>query len=242
MKLDIIKPKIFPENKIIAGVTEKNIHIHPQGFSFVETQLIDTNTAQLHRKLLANFLSITPDDFAFLKQTHSDVIHFVDSSFTMKEGDALITKEKGKVLVVKIADCAGILVYDPRNQVIAAIHSGWRGSSKRITFKTINLLVKEFGTNPKDALVYVSPVPSVLKYEVGEEVAKLFPRTTIKTSNGKYFFDNKKEILFQLLECGVKEENIEISPLCTISNVNLHSYRRDREKSGRMACFIGMRK
>ncbi|MGB9911954.1 MAG: polyphenol oxidase family protein, partial [Candidatus Kapaibacteriota bacterium] len=95
---------------------------------------------------------------------------------------------------------------------------------------------------PRNLLVYISPLASGKRYEVGEDVAKLFPLSTIPTPNGKYFFDNRKEIIYQLKETGVEEKNIEYSPLCTISNTNLHSYRRDKEKSGRMAAFIGLKK
>lgn len=240
--LNIIIPSIFPQDKVIAGVTERNQHIHPLGFSFAPTDFIDEQTVRKHQQLLAEQLQIRIDDFAYLKQTHSDTIIVVDNDFHPVEGDTLITKKKGKVLVVKIADCAGILVYDPVEEIIAAIHSGWRGSSKRIVQKTLEIMIKKFSTKVENLLVYISPLASVEKYEVGEEVARLFPNTVLKFPDGKFHFDNRKEIVNQLLDLGIMLDNIEVSNLCTISNENLHSFRRDREKSGRMACFIGMRK
>lgn len=239
--LKVIEPKIFPKDKIIAGVTERNQQLHPIGFSFCETEAIDRTTATEHKRLLAEQLQIETRDFAFLKQIHSDKISLVDGNFKTVEGDALVTNLKGKILVVKIADCAAVLIYDPIREIVAAIHSGWRGSSKRIVPKTIEFL-KSLGSRPEDLLVYVSPLASGEKYEVGEEVARLFPQSITINSNGKYFFDNRKEIIRQLIETGVYEQNIESSELCTITNTNLHSYRRDKEKSGRMAAFIGMKK
>ncbi|MGB9771463.1 MAG: peptidoglycan editing factor PgeF [Candidatus Kapaibacteriota bacterium] len=242
MNLKIIKPQIFTKDKIIAGVTERNQHIHPIGFSFCAVDSIDAQTAQSHREMLAKNLGVDVDDFFYLRQIHSDKVSIVDEKFEPNEGDALITNIKGKILVVKIADCAGVLIYDPINEVVGAIHSGWRGSSLKIVPKTIEKMAKKYGSDPRNLLVYISPLASGKRYEVGEDVAKLFPLSTIPTPNGKYFFDNRKEIIYQLKETGVEEKNIEYSPLCTISNTNLHSYRRDKEKSGRMAAFIGLKK
>jgi YfiH family protein len=240
MNLSIIKPRIFPEEKIISGVTERNQHLHPFGFSFCATEAIDKETAHKHRILLAKALGVKVSDFVFLKQIHSDIIHILNDSFNETEGDALITQQAGKILVVKIADCAGVLVYDPINNVVCAIHSGWRGSSKKIVQKTIQLMQRNYGTEPEKLLVYISPLASGEKYEVGKEVALLFPNS-VKEKSGKYFFDNRKEIILQLLELGVYANNIEVSNLCTISNLNLHSFRRDKTNSGRMACFIGIK-
>ncbi len=241
MALRIIVPSIFPKNEIIAGVTERNLQIHPLGFSFGETNLFDKTTVKEHRRILANQLGIDISDFVYLNQKHSDtVIVFVDKFETLI-GDALITNVRGKVLVVKIADCGGVLIYDKKKEVVAAIHSGWRGSYKRIVRKTVSKMRETFNSKPEDLLVFVSPLPFAEKYEVGAEVAELFENSIIKSNEGKFFFDNRKEILFQLREIGIPSINIEVSNQCTISNTNLHSYRRDQEKSGRMACFIGLK-
>ncbi len=89
--------------------------------------------------------------------------------------------------------------------------------------------------------IYISPAAGGNVYEIGEEVAKFFPRSIKPTTNGKYLFDNKHEIYLQLTDAGANSDNIEISQECTISNPNLHSYRRDKEKSGRMSAFISMK-
>ncbi|MFN3305585.1 MAG: peptidoglycan editing factor PgeF [Candidatus Kapaibacteriota bacterium] len=242
MDFRIIEPQIFPKEEIIAGVTERNQHLFLSGFSFASNEYFDEETATKHRKILAEVLGASPKDFAYLRQTHSDIIHLVDDDYQTKEGDALVTSVTGKILVVKIADCAGILLYDPVRKVVSAVHSGWRGSYKRIVQKTILTMETYYKSRPDEILVWVSPLASAERYEVGEDVARLFPKTAQRKENGTYYFDNMKEIENQLLEVGILKENIEISAECTISNLKLHSYRRDGKKSGRMACFIGMKK
>ncbi len=259
VKIDIIFPEIFPKHKILAGVTKKNSHIFPNGLSFGVTETFPKEVVLEHRQLLAKYLGFNLVDFVFLRQAHTDIIHLVNDNICRNNGidgenkdsgmqnldeylfgDAIITSAKRKILTVKIADCAGILIYDPKNEVIGAVHSGWRGSSKKILPKAINLMKSHFNSNPADILVYISPVPSAEKYQVGKEVAELFPFSTVKDNSGNYFFDNRKELIIQLMESGIRKQNIELSPMCTISNLDLHSYRRDKEKSGRMCAFICM--
>lgn len=241
MEIEVLLPKIFPKEQIISGVTTKNSQFEPNGLTFGVSEYVSEDAVKRNIKRLAKHLSVAPSDVKFLRQTHSDRIWIVDRDFQNAYGDALITAQKGIILAVKIADCAGILLYDPKRKVVAAVHSGWRGSSKRILPRTIELMAKEFETNPQDLLAYISPLASGERYEVGEEVARLFPRSIHRNSDGIYFFDNRKELLFQFDEVGVPRSNIETSELCTIGTLNLHSYRREGGRSGRMAGFIGMR-
>jgi copper oxidase (laccase) domain-containing protein len=50
-------------------------------------------------------------------------------------GDAVITDLKGIAIGVKTADCVPILLYDRSKNLIAAVHSGWRGTSKNMLVK-----------------------------------------------------------------------------------------------------------
>ncbi len=244
-KLEIIKPNIFPKDRIISGVTTKNLHLNPNflpyGMSFGTTKKLDHNYHHKSLLVLSKALGIEWRNFKFLRQVHSDSVIRADGSYKTSYGDALYTDMMGIVLGVKIADCAGILLFDPVKNVIAAIHSGWRGTYKRILLKVIETLNKEFQTEPKNLLAYVSPCASGEMYEVGEDFLEKFPHSTFHKPNGKVHFDNRKEILRQFETTGVPSENIEVSDLCTISNHNLFSYRREKENFGHMLAFIGMR-
>jgi YfiH family protein len=242
MSIKILRPTIFPNDSIISGVTLKNQHIFPEtGLTFSPSPICSKEQVDLHKKLLADQIGVKTEKLKFQHQIHSDIISVIDETSQETDSDAMITDKNGIILCVKIADCAAILVYNPINQVIAAIHSGWRGTQQSITAKTINRMSGLFGSNPEHLLIYISPAALGKNYEVGEEVAKLFPRTITPTGNGKYLFDNTKEILLQLQEIGVPIKNIEISGICSIENKNFHSYRRDKERSGRMCAFIGMK-
>lgn len=112
-----------------------------------------------------------------LRQIHSDVIHRVDGPAKeggASQGDAIITKERGLLLVVQTADCVPILLADRKNRAIAAIHSGWRGTLRRILGKTLGRMRMDFGTQPEDVIAAIGPSIGRCCYEVGAEVAKEF--------------------------------------------------------------------
>jgi YfiH family protein len=126
---------------------------------------------------------------AALRQIHSDVAHVIasgnespartDSQATKSQdavlqGDALITREPGVLLVVQTADCIPILLADPKRRAIAAIHSGWRGTVRRIAAKALGRMQMEFGTKPEDVIAALGPGIGQSCYEVGTEVAAEF--------------------------------------------------------------------
>ena len=236
--IEIIKPKIFPNN-IISGVTTKSLDSFPDfGFSINKAEILDDNQTLENRQLLASQLGVNYDKMLFQKQTHSDIIEVKDFDKTPYESDAMMIKEIGFVLNVSIADCAAILIYDPENNAIAGIHSGWRGTQQNIVEKTLTTMMFEYGTKPSSVLAFISPAAGGDIYEVGEDVAHFFKIGIKKISAQKYLLDNKFIIQNQLLDLGVRQHHIEVSPLCTISETKLHSFRRDRDKSGRMSAFI----
>ncbi len=237
--MKIIKPEIFPKSKIISGVTLKNLDLfEPFGFSISKTNIYsDSQILKMHEKF-AEFLGYKLDYLIFQKQIHSDIISIVNDDYQIVESDAMICNLKGRVLNVKLADCGGILLYDPVKSVIAVIHSGWRGSAANILTKTILRMKDEFNSLSADLLAYIAPLASVKNYQVGNDVQSVLGKFCIKSEDGSWYFDNRLKLKEELLSAGVNFNNIEISDLCTIENPELHSYRRDNENSGRMSCYI----
>src|SRR5271156_3725385 len=142
---------------------------------------------------------------AALRQIHSDIIHAVGAAeFPQGEeapkGDALITREPGVLLAIQIADCIPILLADTKHRAVAAIHSGWRGTAKRIAEKTVGRMQMEFGTRPEDLVAAIGPGIGPCCYEVGHEVVKEF---AAKFPNARDWFDGP----FEALENGDADSN-----------------------------------
>lgn len=236
-KIDIMKAKIFPNN-VIVGIATGYSEMKTSYFS---TEKYNENDILKARVKLEDYFKDCFSKFFYQNQIHSDIINDLSKIDAQIESDAIVCNESGILLNVSIADCQSILVYDAVNQVIVAIHSGWKGTKLNIVTKAIKRLKVDYNTNPSDLLIFLPPSASVQNYEVGEEFMDLFPKSTISI-DGKYYFDNRKEIINQLLDSGIKIINIESLNECTISNNRFHSYRRDKAQSGRMSAFIGIKK
>ena len=240
-EIDILLPNIFPKDKIISGVTKVNKQFFPgTGLSFAPAEILSVGECKHHLQFFADSMNMPLERIKYQKQVHSDKIKFIDIDTPVYEADSLITKVDGLLIFVKLADCAGILLYDTKNKVIAAVHSGWKGTQQNILGKTISKMKSDYDSNPVDILAYISPCASVENYEVSEEFLTFFPEKSFQRRNGKLYFDNKYMLNKQLLDAGIISENIEISDICTIANEDYHSYRRDGKKSGRMAAYIYM--
>ena len=204
---------------------------------------------------IASFLELNSTEIVIGKQTHSAEIEVITPTNKYKDFigiDAYITQERGICIAVKTADCTPVLLFDPVEKVIAAIHSGWRGTVQNITGKTIAEMMEGFGVNPGDIIAAIGPCIGWHNYEVGKEVAEqfrgLFPQNSaviIEASNPneKSKLSVRHAIHQQLIDSGIKPENIEISETCTFDNsTEFHSARRDGAQTGRMVNGIWMKR
>jgi len=149
--------------------------------------------------------------------------------------DGLITNTADLPLVVTVADCLPVVLFEPEKAVLGHVHAGWRGSARKIVERTVETMRREFGTSPDSMVAFLGPSAGVCCYEVGGEMAEVFPSDELERRNNKMFLNLKKANVDQLLACGLRRENIEVSNLCTICAPDLfHSFRRDGNQSGRM--------
>ena len=121
---------------------------------------------------LRGLLSVS---LATAKQIHSDRVLLVESPGPQGEGDALISNLPGVGLAIRTADCLPILIADPRNRAVAAIHAGWRGVVSEIASKTIHAMCHRFDSRPEDLVVAIGPGIGPCCFEVGPEVAVAVP-------------------------------------------------------------------
>ncbi len=196
-----------------------------------------------NREIIAKKFNFYIDNLIYMEQTHSDNIKIIDDTFINKieNCDGIITNKSNIPLMVMVADCIPVLIFDKEKKVIGAIHAGRNGTFKQITKKAINLMIKEFDSNPDDILVTLGPSIHSCCYEVGEDLAdiaqKSFGENYIIKRDNRFYLDLQTLNFDQLKSVGVKEQNIEISPICTSCNKNYFSYRRDGV-TGRFAGVI----
>ncbi len=169
-------------------------------------------------------------------QVHGDdifVLHDpLESDLEVSGYDALITDKRGVGLVIQHADCQAIMMYDPVKQVIAAVHSGWRGNVADIAVKTVRRMVEDFGVAAEELQVYVSPSLGPCCAEFVNYKTEL-PESFTAFKDGRDHFDFWRITMSQLTAVGVVQKNIVLSGICTSCSPDYFSYRRAcREADG----------
>lgn len=164
--------------------------------------------------------------------------------------DGLITNVPGITLVTFYADCVPLYFLDPTHQAIGLSHSGWRGTVKRMGEVTVKKMEEAFGTKAEDVIACIGPSICKECYEVGGEVAKEFMKGFDKKywgcilsekKDGKYLLDLWRANEIVLLEAGIKQENIQVTDICTHCNSDLlFSHRTTGNERGNLAAFLGL--
>lgn len=201
-------------------------------------------------EIICNAIGIDTEDITLTKQTHTNNVIAVTEKnrgsgiyrpSDYDDVDGIITDCKNVAIVGHSADCCLIGFFDPVSQVIAVSHAGWRGTAAEIGRVTVQKMQKDFGCNPKDILVGLCPSISKCCYEVDTPVYNEFAKIDhldtdsvfTKKQGDKYMLDLYEANRQILVHCGIKNENIDISDICTNCNGDdLHSHRASKGKRG----------
>jgi YfiH family protein len=205
-----------------------------------------------NRERFFDGIGIPLESVVACQQTHSRHVAVVTDSVrgqgafshatALKDTDALITNTPNVCIVVMVADCVPILLYDTNCDVIGIVHAGWRGTVSRVTANAVNEMVCIFGSRPQDIIAGIGPSIGPERYEVSQDVVSMVGASFSdidlirEDQAGRVFFDLWSANRYQLLMAGVPSENIEISGICTYTNGDsFFSYRREKQTGRFMA-------
>jgi YfiH family protein len=245
MKLDLIRPVIFsPFESVQCIFTKANRHISSQRSDKIEGLHLgafshgDDVSVKENYFLLFDTLGWDGNHLAIARQVHGTRVMTVGEPGVYPDCDGLVTNITGLTIGIQVADCAAIVLFEPEARIAAALHAGWRGAVSGIVFDGLNSMMN-LGGDASKVLAYISPCISLQNFEVGAEVAKLFPDEFCDyTSFDKPHVDLSGFVASQLKSKGVLEKNIESSNHCTFAEDQFYSYRRERESAGRMLALI----
>ncbi len=191
-----------------------------------------------NRKWFFRALNFPEERVAVPQQVHGDRVVRITGPGKYSNADGLVTDTPGIGLVVQVADCLPIYLYDPYQRAVGLVHAGWRGSALRISAKAVKAMDHGFGTSPQDLRVFLGPSVGPCCYEVGSEVAQHF---SAKYVSGKRL-DLWQSNMDQLVDAGVRPERIVMSRLCTVCHPEwFFSHRASRGRTGRMMAVLGIR-
>jgi hypothetical protein len=187
-------------------------------------------------------------DLIYARQSHGSTVAVLHqhpesspgSNYPLCGVDGLITRVPGLLLVVKVADCQAILLYDPNKGVAANVHAGWRGSVQNIPGKAVQLMGVHFGCRPCDLIAAICPSlgPCCAEFRNWrQELPSSFSRVRLENDH----FDFWAVSRYQLEAAGLLPDNIEVAGLCTRCHPEIFYSYRAEEQTGRFAAVIGIK-
>lgn len=184
-------------------------------------------------------------------QVHGDRIAVIDRPDLTREElegyDAFVCALPGVAIGVRTADCVPVLLHDPVRRVVAAVHSGWKGTVLKISLKTVRFMESEFGCRPADLRAVIGPAIGPDSFQVGEEVVERFrdagfPMPSIWSFNGPgdgrpmsggHHIDLFRANAWILEECGIPAGSIQVFDIDTYKDTSFFSARREGTSCGR---------
>lgn len=250
MKIDQ-SPRLKSHAKLIHAFTTRSggVSIAPYNSLNLAFHVGDSEELVLkNHDTLASYLNYKKETLLHMKQIHSNLVHIVDEKdnfYNPPTCDALITNKTDTPIMVMVADCSPLLFYDESKRVIAVAHAGREGAFKNITQNVVDSFIDVFGSSAEDIVVSIGASIGVCCYEVGSEIEKMAQDLglgySIVQRDSSLFLDVRKILKSQLLDAGVKEQNIEISDECSCcKNSKYFSYRASKI-TGRFAGVLMMK-
>lgn len=195
-------------------------------------------------------LGFKPNQIVWPEQIHGNqikIIQKIDLSGQVAGVDGLVWKRTGNdqaLLLVHVADCVPILAVDPQAQILAAVHSGWKGTLTEIIAVTINNM-RRLGAEIKNIHIFIGPSIGRCCYDVpagrAAKFREKFSSNTVENRNGKDYLDLVSANLEMLNKMGIPDNHIDIANICTSTNhQDFFSYRYEKGKNqGEFIGFIG---
>lgn len=195
-------------------------------------QVDDGRDVRKHRLLLADILNVDANKFTYVHQHHSDIIMEVTSSDVGKgvnafedglECDALYTRMKGIPLCIFHADCVPIFFIDEKEDLVGIIHAGFKGTMKHIAYKAIKEVISKENLHVKDLKFYIGPFRMKQSFEIDESSKASIVEAGFIEAIINGHFDNGLANILDLRKLGVKDEQIEMANMDTLSDNRFYS-------------------
>lgn len=207
----------------------------------------DDTDVKRNRRLMSRCLA--DGDLSFMHQVHGTDVLTMDQSEDCNAvlpqtegnvGDAMVCNIRGRSIVVQVADCQAVLLFDPIKRVVANVHSGWRGSINNIIGLTVARMQQSFGSRPCDLVAGIGPSLGPCCAEFINYTDEI-PETLWAYKTDVNYFNFWAISHDQLSDAGVPADNIHVSGLCTRCNPELFFSYRGQRRTGRFAAVIGLK-
>jgi len=175
------------------------------------------------------------------RQVHGSEVLLLDSLSTpgvrlLGDADALVTRQRGVLLAVTVADCVPVFIVDPERETLGLAHAGWRGAAAGVVERALERM-ESVGAQVGSLHVHLGPSICGKCYEVGPEVPEALGLGAADDS----FIDLRRAIGDRVLAAGVDPGRLTVSVGCTrCESERFYSYRGG-DRGQRMCAFLGWR-
>lgn len=221
-----------------------------------------------NRKRLAQVLGVDPNHLTCGEQVHGVGVTRVIQEIvgrgafswddSIPDSDAIHTNLVNVPLLLLVADCVPVLIYDAVHHAVAVVHAGWRGAIAHIVERTMDSMHDAYGTLPSDCYLFIGPSIGADSFEVSEEIGEQFRQDMRALGLSQVdqvvryiqrdgqitatpHVDLKGYIAACVVQKGVPLEQVSVSSTDTMITDGCYSYRRDQGRTGRMAMFAVLR-
>ncbi len=207
-------------------------------------------------KTICDELHLDYNNIVKPNQCHTNNVEIIERKIKKNEPDfricentdGLITNKENIILSSTNADCILLLMFDPIKKVIANIHSGWKGTLNRISKNAIEKMKEDYGCKPENIICCICPSIRKCHFEVDYDVFEMFNNEfrdlenlneIIEKKGQKWYIDTVLINKTILKKCGLVDENVIDSGICSVCNKDIiHSYRAEGKKYGLSTAII----
>lgn len=166
-----------------------------------------------------------------------------DAPPSAPSADAALTRQRGRVLAVQVADCLPVLLAAHDASAVAVAHAGWRGLAAGV----LEAAVAALRVPGNELHAWLGPAIGPAHFEVGAEVRAAFcapadvpcgeaAQAFVRNDRGRWQCDLRLLARQRLAALGVR--SIHGEPRCSYAEVDaFYSFRRDGN-TGRMAALL----
>ncbi|MFC1545975.1 peptidoglycan editing factor PgeF [Pseudomonadota bacterium] len=234
---------------ITAIFSERTGGISPPPFNSLN---LGYNIGDSRENIKANLTRLT-EAAGFSERPHqTEQVHGVDhficsgsGSLHSDQADILISNEATSSIAVRTADCLPILMADPVNRIIAAVHAGWRGTAAGVAIKAVEQMLK-MGAEQKHLHASMGPAIGPCCFKVDSDTAEALKISVHGAGLATVYSPEPHPNLvainrLQLQEMGLTEDHIEALDICSCCHPDrFYSYRRDHGTTGRHLAVVAL--
>lgn len=175
--------------------------------------------------IIANHYELDRSHLMLINQGITSHAEFVNEVSQNKiTADGVVTNQKDIILCIGTADCAPVLFYDEKHQIIGAAHTGWRGAVRGIIENTLDIMLAH-GAEKSTIAAAIGPCLLQSSFETGLDMYQEFVDST--ADNARYFISGRDAEHFQFDMQGFIFSKLKAYGITNISVSDIDTYKEE---------------